>query len=330
MAKNGKSLEKDMRGKNKNKTENSTLEISNNEGTSSLVSIADLVKDSFKSIEDRYSSKKKVTGIATGFKIFDELTAGLQKSDLIVIASHPGMGKTSFVLNISLSIAIQGIPVAYFSLDKSKENLTLRILSSEARIDLDRLKGGFLEADDWRQLTAAAGRISDSKLILIDDMPCVNISQIVTQVRRIYEDKGLALIVVDYIQLIQDGNKPKIMDICRSLKELAKEINLPVIAVSQTTSKPRDRFPDRRPMFEDLRENNVYAQTADIIIFIYRDEVYNMSEDNPCKGLAEIIVARHRNGPVGTVRLAFHKEYLRFDNFKPLREVNIKPVGSCH
>lgn len=325
-----KYLDKVLQNNVEDDAEHTIYEISKEKECSPLFPITKVIKDSFSSIKDRYFSREMITGIPTGFKKFDELTSGLQKSNLIILASHPWMGKTAFALNVALNVALTQTPVAIFSLDKFKEEIGLRLLSSEARIDLESLQKGSLGEKDWTKLTTAAERFAGAPLF-IDDTPDISVSTIATKVRRLKADAGLGLIIVDYIQLIRDGNnKPKILEICRSLKELAIELKIPIIAISQTTSTPRDRFPDRRPKIEDLRENNVYAQVADLITFIYRDEVYNTSDDNPDKGMAEIIVARHRNGPVGSVRLAFTKEYSRYENLKPSDGITVGAKGSCH
>ena len=254
----------------------------------------------------------------TGFEKIDDLTAGLQKSELIIIAGRPSMGKTAFALNIALHAAMEEqIPAAIFSLEMSKEQLAFRLLSSEAKVDSQRLRKGFLGETDWPKLTTAAGRLSDAPLF-IDDTPAITVLEMKAKSRRLKADSGLGLIVVDYIQLMRSGNyrdsrEQEISEISRSLKALAKELKVPVVALSQLNRKVEDRT-NRRPQMADLRESGAIEQDADVIAFIYRDEVYNKSDDNIDKGTAEIIIAKQRNGPTDTVKLAFVDKYTSFEN----------------
>ena len=298
--------------------EHSIFEISENKVRPSFYPIREIVKDSFRSIEYLYSRKQLITGVPTGFEKIDDLTAGLQKSELIIIAGRPSMGKTAFALNIALHAAMEEqIPAAIFSLEMSKEQLAFRLLSSEAKVDSQRLRKGILGETDWPKLTTAAGRLSEAPLF-IDDTPAITVLEMKAKSRRLKADKGLGLIVVDYIQLMRssgyrDSREQEISEISRSLKALAKELRVPVVALSQLNRKVEDRT-NRRPQMADLRESGAIEQDADVIAFIYRDEVYNKSEDNIDKGTAEIIIAKQRNGPTDTVKLAFREKFTSFEN----------------
>ncbi|MFA5323992.1 MAG: replicative DNA helicase [Smithella sp.] len=300
------------------KAEHNIFEISENKVRQNFAPIRDIVKDSFKSIEDLYSRQQLITGVPTGFEKLDDLTAGLQKSELIIIAGRPSMGKTAFALNIALHAAMEAqTTAAIFSLEMSKEQLAFRLLSSEAKVDSQRLRKGFLGETDWPKLTTAAGRLSDAPLF-IDDTPAITVLEMKAKSRRLKADSGLGLIVVDYIQLMRSGNyrdsrEQEISEISRSLKALAKELRVPVVALSQLNRKVEDRT-NRRPQMADLRESGAIEQDADVIAFIYRDEVYNKSDDNIDKGIAEIIIAKQRNGPTDTVKLAFIDKYTSFEN----------------
>ncbi|MCK9275826.1 MAG: replicative DNA helicase [Syntrophales bacterium] len=298
--------------------EHSVFEISEHKIKPSFFPIKEVIKSSFKTIEKLYEKKSLITGVSTGFRKLDELTSGLQKSDLIIIAGRPSMGKTAFAVNIAAHAAIENnIPVAIFSLEMSKEQLAFRMLSSEARVDSQRLRKGFLGEIDWPKLTTAAGRLSEAP-IYIDDTPAISALEMKAKARRLKAEKGLDLIVLDYLQLMRgrDPGMPReqeISDISRSLKSLAKELNVPVIALSQLNRQVETRS-DRRPYLADLRESGAIEQDADVIMFIYRDEVYNKSEDNPERGFAEIDIGKQRNGPTGKIKLVFLREYTRFEN----------------
>ncbi len=280
--------------------------------------LRNIIKESFKTIERLYEKKELVTGVPTGFEKIDDITSGLQKSDLIIIAGRPSMGKTAFALNIAEYAALEAaVPVAIFSLEMAREQLAMRMLASEARVDSQRLRRGFLGETDWPKLTLAAGRLSEAP-IFIDDTPAITVLEMKAKSRRLKADAGLGLIVLDYLQLMRSGSakdsrEQEISEISRSLKALAKELDVPVIALSQLNRKVEDRT-NRRPQMADLRESGAIEQDADLIAFIYRDEVYNRSEDNPEKGIAEIIIGKQRNGPTGMVKLAFFEKYTRFEN----------------
>jgi len=304
--------------------EHAIFEISENKIRPSFYPIRDIIKDSFKTIERLYAKKELVTGVATGFDKLDDITSGLQRSDLIIIAGRPSMGKTAFALNIAQFAALEmGVPVAIFSLEMAKEQLATRMLAAEARVDSQRLRKGFLGETDWPKLTTAAGRLSEAP-IYIDDTPAISAIEMKAKSRRLKAENGLGLIVLDYLQLMRgsgsrDSREQEISEISRSLKALAKELSVPVIALSQLNRKVEDRT-SRRPQMADLRESGAIEQDADVIAFIYRDEVYNRSDDNPEKGIAEIIIGKQRNGPTGTVKLAFQEKYTRFENLARVDE----------
>ncbi|MDD5170135.1 MAG: replicative DNA helicase, partial [Syntrophales bacterium] len=297
--------------------EHAIFEISENKIRPSFYAIKDIIKDSFKTIEKLYESKELITGVPTGFEKLDEYTAGLQRSDLIIIAGRPSMGKTAFALNIAQYAAMAGTPAAVFSLEMSKEQLAMRMLASTAKVDSQRIRKGFLGETDWPKLTTAAGSLSEAKLF-IDDTPAISVLEMKAKARRLKAEYGLGLVNVDYLQLMRSGGgkesrEQEISEISRSLKALAKELSVPVIALSQLNRKVEDRT-NRRPQMADLRESGAIEQDADVIAFIYRDEVYNKSEDNPEKGIAEVIIAKQRNGPIGTIKLAFLEKYTSFEN----------------
>jgi replicative DNA helicase len=285
---------------------------------SAFVSVGDMIKDTLKAVERLYERKELVTGVPTGFKDLDKLTAGLQPSELIIVAGRPSMGKTAFALNIASHAALNaGIGVAVFSLEMAREQLVLRMLCSEARVDNSKVRAGYLGERDFPKLANAAGRLHEA-LIYIDDTPAISVLELRAKTRRLIRDrdKKVGLVVVDYLQLMRgmgaaSNREQEISEISRSLKALAKELRVPVIALSQLNRRVEDRG-DRRPMMADLRESGAIEQDADVIAFIYRDEVYNSKSSD--KGVAEIIVAKQRNGPIGTVNLAFLNEYTRFED----------------
>jgi replicative DNA helicase len=272
-------------------------------------------------LEEKQKNKSLVTGVPTGFTQLDNLTSGLQNSDLIILAARPSMGKTALALNIARHAAVEGaVPVAIFSLEMSKEQLSLRLLCAEARIDSSRLRSGFFSMEDWERLTDAAGVLSAAP-VFIDDSASLSAMEVRAKARRLKMDKNIGLIIIDYLQLMQartsaERRELEISEISRSLKALAKELNLPVIALSQLNRMLEQRN-DKRPRLSDLRESGALEQDADVVAFIYRDEVYNKEESNSQKGTAEIILAKQRNGPTGDVRLTFLSAYTRFENMAP-------------
>ncbi len=300
-----------------NYAEKSIFEISENKIKKAFHPISDLVDHNIDTLEERQGNESMFTGVPTGFARLDQLTSGLQRSDLIIVAARPAMGKTSFALNIARNAAVESnIPTAVFSLEMAKEQLSMRLLTSEARIDSARLRGGFFSSEDWQRLTHAAGILQQAP-IYIDDSPDVSPMDIRGKARRLKSDKGLGLVIIDYLQLMRGSTSSErrdleISEISRSLKILAKEIDVPVIALSQLNRMLEQRG-DKRPMLSDLRESGALEQDADVVMFIYRDEVYNKEPDNPNKGKAEIIIGKQRNGPVGVVNLAFLNNYTRFE-----------------
>jgi len=296
--------------------ERAIFEISEKRVRPSFYSIRDIVKESFKTIERLFQKKELITGVPSGFKELDRMTAGFQPSDLIIIAGRPSMGKTAFCLNVLQYAAIENkIPVAIFSLEMSKEQLVIRMLCSEAHVEGTRLRTGFLHESDWPKLTIAAGNLSEAP-IYIDDTAALSVLELRAKARRLKSDRGLGMLVIDYLQLMKgrsrvESRQQEISEISRSLKALAKELNVPVIAVSQLSRKTEERT-GNRPQLSDLRESGAIEQDADLILFIYRDEVYNRSEDNPNRGKAEIIIGKQRNGPIGKIDLAFLDKFTTF------------------
>ena len=301
------------------------FDIASQKASQALLPIKDLVYDTYAKIEERYNNKDKLTGTPTAFYDLDTMTNGLQKSDLIILAARPAMGKTSFALNIAQNVALKAkVPVAIFSLEMSKEQLVQRLLCAEAEVDTQRLKTGNMQAKDWEKLAVAMDAFSQAP-IYIDDTAGCTITDLRAKCRRLaMAEKNLGLIVIDYLQLIEGSGREdrmqQISSISRGLKILAKELNVPIISLSQLSRAVEGRT-DKRPMLSDLRESGSIEQDADIVMFIYRDEYYkNANEDEELaekaanKGEAEIIIAKHRNGPVGTVKLLFQGNITKFKN----------------
>jgi len=283
----------------------------------SFVAVKDLLSDVVDRIDKLYQSGNTITGAPTGFRDFDKKTCGLQASELIIIAGRPSMGKTSFAMNIAEDAAINSnIPVAIFSMEMPAEALVMRMLSSLGRIDQQKIRTGTLSDEDWPRLTSTMNILSGAP-IFIDDTPALTPTELRARARRLKREHNLGMIVIDYLQLMhvpgsKENRATEISEISRNLKALSKELKLPVIALSQLNRSLEQR-PDKRPVMSDLRESGAIEQDADLIAFIYRDEVYN--QDSPDKGIAEIIIGKQRNGPIGVVRLTFHGNYTRFDNF---------------
>jgi len=284
----------------------------------SFYPIAELLAHNFDTLEKWQEKRLPVTGIATGYPDLDRLTSGFQNSDLIILAARPAMGKTAFALNIARNAAVEeNLPIALFSLEMAKEQLSMRMLTSEARVDSARLRSGWLKEDDWGNLTQAGAVLNDAP-IFIDDSSACTVMDIRAKARRLKMDQGIGMIIIDYLQLMQgrasaERRDLEISEISRSLKGLAKELDVPIIALSQLNRMLEQRA-DKRPMLSDLRESGALEQDADLVMFIYRDEIYNKDEGNPERGQAEIILAKHRNGPTGTAKLKFFGQYTRFDN----------------
>jgi len=298
------------------KAEKLILEVSGRKVTGDFTPIKSIIFDAFGKIEQLYASKGGITGLASGFKDLDRLTSGLQPSDLILIAARPSMGKTAFTLNIASHVAIrEKKAVAFFSLEMSKEQLVQRMLCAEASIDSQRLRIGELEDRDWTKLISAADRLSSAP-IFIDDTPGITVMEMRAKARRLKIEHDLKLIMIDYLQLMQgsggrsgESRQQEISEISRSLKALARELNVPVIALSQLSRSVESRQV-KKPMLSDLRESGSLEQDADIVAFLYREDYYNPDTEN--KNITDVIIAKHRNGPVDTVQLFFHKQFTKF------------------
>lgn len=283
----------------------------------------DILVDTFTQLEELYNRKQHITGVPTGFSDLDYKTAGLHNSDLILVAARPAMGKSAFALNIASNAAVRaGVPVAIFSLEMSKEQMANRILCSEAMVDSNKVRTGRVEDADWTKLATASGELSEAK-IFIDDTPGISVMEIRAKCRKLKLEQNIGLVVIDYLQLVQGSSKKsssreqEISEISRSLKILAKEINVPVIALSQLSRAPEQR-PDHRPMLSDLRESGAIEQDADIVMFLYRDDYYN--EESEKKNIAEVIIAKHRAGSTGTVELLWLGNYTKFANIEKYRD----------
>jgi replicative DNA helicase len=306
--------------------EKSIFEIAENRTTPSYYPVRDILKDTFKIIEQLYDRKELVTGVPTGFTDLDKMTAGMQKSDLIIIAGRPSMGKTAFALNLiehAATNADNPVSSVIFSLEMSKEQMVQRMLCSLAKVDAGRMRTGHLAESDWPKLTMAAGTLNEAQLF-VDDTPAISVLELRSKCRRLKAEHGLGLIIIDYLQLMRGSNtenrQQEISEISRSLKALAKELSVPVVALSQLNRSLESRT-DKRPMMSDLRESGAIEQDADVIMFVYRDAVYCedcKSRERTCeKGHdkdAEIIIGKQRNGPIGTVHLTFRGEFTRFEN----------------
>jgi replicative DNA helicase len=283
-----------------------------------FVGMDEIVKESFRTIDQLSQSKELVTGLPTGFVDLDEMTSGLQKGDLVIVAARPAMGKTSFCLNIAQHVSLRvGETVGIFSLEMSKEQLALRLLCADARIDAQRMRTGKLNEKDWARLAKAYTDLSQSK-IFIDDSATVTPLEMRAKCRRLKAEHGLGLVIVDYLQLVTGGGRvenrqQEISQISRSLKGMAKELSCPVVALSQLSRAPEART-DKRPQLSDLRESGAIEQDADIVMFIFREEEYKPTDEN--RGIAEIIIGKQRNGPTGSRKLAFIREFTRFENLE--------------
>ena len=298
-------------------SEKTIFQISEQQIKPSYYPLKSILQSTFKSIERLYEKKQLITGVATGFADLDEKTSGFQPSDLIIIAGRPSMGKTAFCLNIAQHAAtVEKVPTVVFSLEMSKEQLALRMLCSEARIDNHKLRSGHIAENEWGKLTMAAGRLSEASLF-IDDTPGMSVFEMRAKARRLKAEHGLGMIIIDYMQLMSgsksraDSREQEISEISRSLKALAKELNVPVLALSQLNRRLEDRT-DKKPQMSDLRESGAIEQDADVILFIYREEVYHRDSEE-AKGKAEVIIGKQRNGPIGDIPLTFINEYTRFE-----------------
>ena len=301
-------------------TEKSVFDVIQQRGGSEFEPIRDVVLRTLDSIEKAAKQKGNITGLETGFRDLDAKTAGLQKSDLILIAARPAMGKTAFVLNIAEYVALHSnSTIALFSLEMSKEQLVKRMLAMNSMVDSQKIRTGDLEDDDWDKLVGSVRKIGNSNLV-IDDTSGITASELRSKCRKLKIEQGLDLVIIDYLQLMtgagkrkSDSRQQEISDISRSLKVMARELNVPVIALAQLSRAVESR-PDKRPMLSDLRESGAIEQDADIVMFIYRDEYYN--PDSEKKGVAEVIVAKQRSGPTGPVELAWLSQYTKFGNLE--------------
>ena len=298
------------------RAEQALFELSEKRIQSGLVSVKDLESEAHQMLERLYTEREMITGVATGFNDFDRMTSGLQRADLVIIAARPSMGKTALSLNIAQHVALRkGEPVGIFSLEMSKTQLLMRVLCAEAMVDAHRVRTGYLSKDDFGKLIDSLGQIANSP-IFIDDSSSLTIMQMRAKARRLKAEHGLGLVIVDYLQLMSgfgrsENRTQEISGISRGLKALAKELDVPVVALSQLSRAPEQRTgSDHRPQLSDLRESGSIEQDADVVAFIYREEVYKPNDENA--GLAELIIAKQRNGPTGTLRLAFQKQYTRF------------------
>ncbi|KYC72980.1 replicative DNA helicase [Heyndrickxia coagulans] len=299
--------------------ERSIMEVAQRKNAGDFKHIKDVLVSTYDNIEMLHNRKGDVTGIPTGFYELDRMTAGFQRNDLIIVAARPSVGKTAFALNIAQNVGTKtGENVAIFSLEMGAEQLVMRMLCSEGNIDAQRLRTGALTDEDWRKLTMAMGSLSNSG-IYIDDTPGVRVTEIRSKCRRLKQEHGLGMVVIDYLQLIQgsahsrENRQQEVSEISRSLKALARELEVPVIALSQLSRSVEQRQ-DKRPMMSDIRESGSIEQDADIVAFLYREDYYEQDTEN--KNIIEIIIAKQRNGPVGTVQLAFVKEYNKFVNLE--------------
>ncbi|HEX7942656.1 MAG TPA: replicative DNA helicase [Gemmatimonadaceae bacterium] len=303
--------------------EHRIFQVSQQRGTQGFTRIKELMWPTMERIEALQRGGKTITGVASGFSDLDEMTSGFQPADLVIVAARPSMGKTAFVLNVAQHAAIESkTPVAIFSLEMSKESLVQRMLTAEARVDAQKLRKGMLRDDDFPRMARAAGILSAAPM-WIDDTPAITLLEMRSKARRLKADADVGLIIVDYLQLMQgppnsESRQQEVSNISRGLKALAKELRVPVIALSQLSRAPEQRAGDHRPQLSDLRESGAIEQDADLIMFIYRQEVYDGPTDkdgNSLEGRAEIIVGKQRNGPIGFVNLFFHKAYTRFENY---------------
>lgn len=295
--------------------ESRILEISNRRSSSGFISIRDVLMEVFEKVEFLYTNKGGSSGIPSGFTDLDKMTAGFQRSDLIIIAARPSVGKTAFALNVAQNVGVRAKEtVAIFSLEMSAAQLVQRMICAESNVDAGRMRTGYLEGDDWEKLTMAIGSLSEAQ-IYIDDTPGITVADIRAKCRRLKKERGLGMILIDYLQLIQgrgkagENRQQEVSEISRTLKQIARELEVPVIALSQL-SRGVEQRQDKRPMMSDLRESGSIEQDADIVAFLYRDDYYDKESEK--KNIIEIIIAKQRNGPVGTVELAFLKSFNKF------------------
>ncbi len=290
--------------------------LAQNRGSNDFSMVKDVLLTVFNQLEERAKIKGSITGINTGYKDLNRMTAGLQRSDLILLAARPAMGKTSLALNIAMNAAKSGSSIALFSLEMSKEQYVQRLISLESLVESTKLRTGALEDDDWLSLANVMNSISESDMY-IDDTASISLFDLMSKCRRLKIDKGLDLVIIDYLQLMSYGGRSEsrqqeISSISRGLKQLARELNCPVVALSQL-SRAVEQRPDHRPILSDLRESGAIEQDADVVMMLYRDEYYH-KEESEKKGIAEVIIAKHRNGPIGTVELVFIDRFTKFSD----------------
>ena len=314
-----------------NEAEKTILEVSHKKNSGAFISIKDVLVEAYDNIEQLQNRTDDITGIPTGFTELDRITAGFQRNDLIIVAARPSVGKTAFALNISQNVATKTDEnVAIFSLEMGAAQLVMRMICAEGNIDAQRLRTGSLEEEDWTKLTMAMGSLSKAG-IYIDDTPGIKVNDIRAKCRRLKQEKGLGMILIDYLQLIRgdgrsgENRQQEVSEISRSLKAIARELEVPVIALSQLSRGVESRQ-DKRPMMSDIRESGSIEQDADIVAFLYRDDYYDKESEN--KDIIEIIIAKQRNGPVGTVELAFVKEYNKFVNLERRFDDQGSPIGA--
>ena len=296
--------------------ESRIFSLSQNRGFNDFSMVKDVLLTVFNQLEERAKVKGSITGINTGYKDLNRMTAGFQRSDLILLAARPAMGKTALALNIAMNAAKSGASVAMFSLEMSKEQYIQRLISLESLVESSKLRTGALEDDDWLSLANVMNSISSANMF-IDDTASISLFDLISKCRRLKIDKGLDLVIIDYLQLMSYGSKSEsrqqeISSISRGLKQLARELNCPVLALSQL-SRAVEQRPDRRPILSDLRESGAIEQDADVVMMLYRDEYYH-KEESEKKGIAEVIIAKHRNGPIGTVELVFIDRFTKFSD----------------
>jgi replicative DNA helicase len=313
---------RDDAGASLDQAEQQIFEVSQQRGTQEVVRIKELMWQTMERIEARHQGDESVQGVGSGFADLDNKTNGFQGSDLIIVAARPSMGKTSFCLNVAANAALESkVPTAIFSLEMSRDQVVERLLAAESFVDLHRLRSGKLRDDDFPKMSRAAGLLGTAP-IWVDDTPALTLLEMRSKARRMKAEHDIGLIIVDYMQLIRggrhDSRQEEISFISRSLKALARELQTPVVALSQLSRAPEQRGGDRRPMLSDLRDSGAIEQDADLVMFIYRAEMYRAvldADENTDEGAAELILAKHRNGPTGTIKLAFHKQYTRFDSY---------------
>jgi replicative DNA helicase len=287
-----------------------------------LLGIKEIVKSSFQTIDRLYERGQRITGLSTGYKDLDDLTSGLQRGDLVVVAGRPSMGKTAFALSVAQKVALQqGLTVGIFSLEMAKEQLLLRLLCSEAQVDSHKLRGGYLGKEDWGKLTIGLGRLAEAP-IYIDDTPSVTVMEMGAKARRLKAERGLALLIVDYMQLVSgrgrfENRTQEISSISRGLKALAKELDLPVMAISQLSRAPEMRGRDHRPQLSDLRESGSIEQDADVVLFVFREALYNRDATPEERAKTELIIGKQRNGPIGKVEFIFLDRFTHFELASP-------------